>query len=161
MQPFIHSLEEVSLDIGISIPILAIIINTIAPEIPEKISIMMLARKEAAGTSIPIVNVLGSKILNITLLFAVAVFVSMIYHGFTTKIPVTDILWYEMILVRAITIAALIPMLKLTKYENRYSDTCFIYSRYNSTVFLVSVIGIYLFVYNDIHQPYIDLISKY
>ena len=111
-EPFIHALEEVSLDLGISVPILAIIISTIAPEIPEKISIMMLARKGAAGTLIPIVNILGSKILNITLLFAVAVFVSMIYHGFTTKIPVTDILWYKMTLVTAITIAALIPMLR-------------------------------------------------
>ncbi|MBI5133317.1 MAG: sodium:calcium antiporter [Thaumarchaeota archaeon] len=111
-EPFIHALEGVSLDFGISVAILAIIISPIAGEMPEKISLMILARKGAAGTSIAVANVLGSKILNNTLLFAVAVFAAMLYHGFTADIPVTNILWYQMILVTAITIISLIPMLR-------------------------------------------------
>jgi cation:H+ antiporter len=111
-EPFIHALEGVSLDFGVSVVILAIIISPIAGEMPEKISMMILARKGAAGTSIAVANVLGSKILNNTLLFAVAVFAAMTYHGFTSEIPVTNILWYQMILVTVITIVALIPMLR-------------------------------------------------
>ena len=73
---------------------------------------MILARKGAAGTSIAVANVLGSKILNNSLLLAVAIFGAMMYHGFTTEIPVTNILWYQMIIVTVITIVALIPLLR-------------------------------------------------
>ncbi|MBE44169.1 MAG: hypothetical protein CMO16_03170 [Thaumarchaeota archaeon] len=111
-KPFIHALEGVSLDFGISVAILAIIISPIAGEMPEKISMMILARKGAAGTSIAVANVLGSKILNNSLLLAVAIFGAMMYHGFTTEIPVTNILWYQMIIVTVITIVALIPLLR-------------------------------------------------
>jgi len=111
-EPFIHALEGVSHDFGVPVAILAIIISPIAGEMPEKISMMILARKGAAGTSIAVANVLGSKILNNTLLFGVAVFAAMTYHGFTAEIPVTNMLWYQMIIVTAITIIALIPMLR-------------------------------------------------
>ena len=69
--PFIHALEGFSVDIGVSAIILAVIISPIAQEMPEKISLMILARKGALGASIAIANVLGSKILNNTLLLAV------------------------------------------------------------------------------------------
>jgi cation:H+ antiporter len=111
-EPFIHALEGTSIDFGISVAILAIIISPIAGEMPEKISMMILARKGAAGTSIAVANVLGSKILNNSLLFAVAIFGGMVYHGFTSEIPVTNILWYQMVLVTVVTIIALIPMLR-------------------------------------------------
>jgi cation:H+ antiporter len=111
-EPFIHALEGTSIDFGISVAILAIIISPIAGEMPEKISMMILARKGAAGTSIAVANVLGSKILNNSLLFAVAIFGGMLYHGFTSEIPVTNILWYQMVLVTVVTIIALIPMLR-------------------------------------------------
>ncbi|MGZ5546385.1 MAG: sodium:calcium antiporter, partial [Nitrososphaeraceae archaeon] len=62
-EPFIHSLEGVSVEFGISAVVLAVIISPIAGEMPEKISMMILARKGAAGASIAIANVLGSKIL--------------------------------------------------------------------------------------------------
>jgi len=111
-EPFIHSLEGFAVDAGISVVILAVIISPIAGEMPEKISLMILARKGAAGTSIAVANVLGSKILNNTLLLAVAVFGAMAYHGFFADIQVTPILWYQMILVTVITIVAMIPMLR-------------------------------------------------
>jgi cation:H+ antiporter len=78
--PFIHSLEGFSAEIGVSVIVLAVIISPIAGEMPEKISLMILARKGALGASIAIANVLRSKILNNTLLLAVAGFGAM-YHA--------------------------------------------------------------------------------
>ncbi len=111
-EPFVHSLEGFALDSGVSVVVLAVIISPIAGEMPEKISMIFLARKGASGASIAVANVLGSKILNNTLLLAVAVFAAMTYRGFTTKIPNTSILEYQMILVTVITIIALVPMFR-------------------------------------------------
>ena len=111
-EPFIHSLQGLSVDVGISAIILAVIISPIAGEMPEKISLMILARKGADGASIAISNVLGSKILNNTLLLAVAVFGSMYHGGFFSAIGVNTLLSYQMILVTVVTIVALIPMFK-------------------------------------------------
>jgi cation:H+ antiporter len=108
--PFVQALEGVSVDIGVSVVILAVIISPIAGEMPEKISMILLARKGSAGASIAVANVLGSKILNNTLLLSVAIFAAMSYRGFSTKIPNTTILENQMILVTVITIIALIPM---------------------------------------------------
>ena len=108
--PFIRSLEGFSIEVGISGIVLAVIISPIAGEMPEKISMMLLARKGAAGASIAVANVLGSKILNNTLLLAVAVFGAMYHGGFYTNIEANPILQYQMILVTTVTILALIPM---------------------------------------------------
>jgi cation:H+ antiporter len=110
--PFIHSMQGLSLEIGISAIILAVIISPIAGEMPEKISMMILARKGAAGASIAIANVLGSKILNNTLLLAVAVFGAMFHAGFYTTIELTTVLLYQVILVTVVTIIALLPLFK-------------------------------------------------
>jgi cation:H+ antiporter len=110
--PFIHSMQGFSLEIGISVIILAVIISPIAGEMPEKISMMILARKGAAGASIAIANVLGSKILNNTLLLAVAVFGAMYHAGFYTTIELTPVLLYQVVLVTVVTIIALIPLFK-------------------------------------------------
>jgi len=111
-EPFVHGLEGVALDSGISVVVLAVIISPIAGEMPEKISMILLARKGAHGASIAVANVLGSKILNNTLLLAVAIFAAMSYQGFATKIPNTSLLEDQMILVTVITIIALIPMFR-------------------------------------------------
>jgi cation:H+ antiporter len=111
-EPFVHALEGVSVDIGVSVVVLAVIVSPIAGEMPEKISMILLARKGASGASIAVANVLGSKILNNTLLLSVAIFAAMSYKGFTAKIPNTAILENQMILVTVITIIALIPMFK-------------------------------------------------
>jgi len=110
--PFIHSMQGFSIEIGISAIILAVIISPIAGEMPEKISMMILARKGAAGASIAIANVLGSKILNNTLLLAVAVFGAMFHAGFYTTIELTTVLLYQVILVTVVTIIALVPLFK-------------------------------------------------
>jgi cation:H+ antiporter len=108
----IHSLEGLSVEIGISTVVLAVIISPIAGEMPEKISMMILARKGAAGASIAIANVLGSKILNNTLLLAVAVFAAMYSFGFDKVIEMTEILYYQIILVTIVTILAVLPMFR-------------------------------------------------
>lgn len=110
--PFIHSLEGYSTEVGISVIILAVIISPIAGEMPEKISMILLARKGAAGASIAVANVLGSKILNNTLLLAVAVFGAMYHGGFFVSIEANPILEYQMILVTAVTLIAVGMMFK-------------------------------------------------
>jgi cation:H+ antiporter len=110
--PFIQSLQGFSLEVGVSVIILAVIISPIAGEMPEKISMMLLARKGAAGASIAVANVLGSKILNNTLLLAVAVFGAMYHGGFYTSIALNPILEYQMILVTVVTIGAIAMMFK-------------------------------------------------
>jgi cation:H+ antiporter len=111
-EPFIHSLKGISIDIGISAIVLSVIISPIAGEMPEKLSLMILARKGAHGASIAISNVLGSKILNNTLLLAIAVFGAIYHGGFLSTIGANTLLSYQMVLVTVVTIAALIPMLK-------------------------------------------------
>jgi cation:H+ antiporter len=111
-EPFVHSLEGLAIESGISVVVLAIIIAPIAGEMPEKISMMILARKGAAGASIAVANVLGSKILNNTLLLAIAVFGAMSFRGLTERISNTPLLEYQMILVTVITLVAIIPILK-------------------------------------------------
>jgi cation:H+ antiporter len=119
-EPFIHSLEGLSAEIGISAVVLAVIISPIAGEMPEKISMMILARKGAAGASIAIANVLGSKILNNTLLLAVAVFAAMYSFGFHKVIEITEILYYQIILVTIVTIVAVLPMMFRKKIGLRF-----------------------------------------
>ena len=111
-EPFVNALEGVSVDLGVSVVILAVIISPLAGEMPEKISMIFLARKGAGGASIAVANVLGSKILNNTLLLSIAVFAAISYRGITTKIPNTVMLENQMILVTVITIIALIPMFR-------------------------------------------------
>ncbi len=111
-EPFVQSLQSYSADVGISVAILAVIISPIAGEMPEKISMIMLARKGSKGVSIALANVLGSKIVNNTLLLSVAIFAVMAYRGLSAKIPSTPLLEDQMILVTAITIVALIPLFR-------------------------------------------------
>lgn len=110
--PFIHSLQTFSEDIGVSTMVLAVIISPIAGEMPEKISMMILARKGAAGAAIAIANVLGSKILNNSLLLGVAILAAMYHGGFFTTIQNSELLWFQMVLATSITIVALIPLFR-------------------------------------------------
>ena len=110
--PFIHSLQGYSIEVGVSVIVLAVIISPIAGEMPEKISMILLARKGAAGASIAVANVLGSKILNNTLLLAVAVFGVAYHGGINAIIEASEILQYQIILVTVVTMAAVAMMFK-------------------------------------------------
>jgi cation:H+ antiporter len=79
---------------------------------PEKISMMVLARKGAAGASIAIANVLGSKVLNNSLLLGIAVFAAMYHGGFFTIIANSSMLSFQMILATSITLISLIPLFR-------------------------------------------------
>jgi cation:H+ antiporter len=110
--PFIDSLQGFSIEVGLSVIVLAVIISPIAGEMPEKISMILLARKGAAGASIAVANVLGSKILNNTLLLAVAVFGAVYHGGLGAVIEPTEILRYQIVLVTAVTMIAVAMMFR-------------------------------------------------
>ncbi len=110
--PFIASMEGFAVDSGVSAVILAVVISPIAGEMPEKVSMMILARKGELGASIAVANVLGSKIFNNTLLLAVAVFGAMASGGFFSRIQATPILGYQMVLTTSVTVLAILPMLR-------------------------------------------------
>ncbi|MDQ4073969.1 MAG: hypothetical protein M3162_06655 [Thermoproteota archaeon] len=110
--PFINSLQTFSVDIGVSTVVLAVIISPIAGEMPEKISMMILARKGAAGAAVAIANVLGSKVLNNSLLLGVAILAAMYHGGFFTTIENSSMLWFQMMLATSNTIIALIPLFR-------------------------------------------------
>ena len=67
---------------------------------------MLLARKGAQGTSIAIANVLGSKILNNTLLLAFAVFGAAYYSGLGVTIARSPILSFQIVLTTVVTLIA-------------------------------------------------------
>ena len=96
------------MDIGVSVVVLAVITTPIAGEMPEKISMIMLARRSGSGASIA--PVLGSEILNNTLFLAFAVFASMRQIGFYVNIEPKPSLSYQVILVTVFILIALIPM---------------------------------------------------
>jgi len=75
---------------------------------------MILARKGAAGAAIAIANVLGSKILNNSLLLGVAIIAAMYHGGFFTVIHNSELLWFQMVLATSITVVALIPLFRRT-----------------------------------------------
>ncbi|MDE1726478.1 MAG: sodium:calcium antiporter [Thaumarchaeota archaeon] len=110
--PFVNTLQGTASDLGLSVVVLAVIVSPIAGEMPEKISMILLARKGSNGASIAIANVLGSKIVNNTLLLSVAIFAAIGYKGLGTTIKNTSLLENQMILVTVITIVALIPMFR-------------------------------------------------
>lgn len=110
--PFIEALKGFAKETGVSAVILAVIISPIAGEMPEKLSMVLLVRKGEAGANIAVANVLGSKILNNTLLLAVAVFGAMAYGGFYSQIAPTPILIAQMVLVTSVTVLAIVPMFR-------------------------------------------------
>ena len=110
--PFINALEGFAAQTGVSVVVLAVIISPIAGEMPEKLSMVLLARKGKTGADIAVANVLGSKILNNTLLLAVAIFGAMAYGGFNSQITPTPILSYQIVLVTSVTVFAIVPMFR-------------------------------------------------
>ncbi|HLI45699.1 MAG TPA: hypothetical protein VKU94_00720, partial [Geobacterales bacterium] len=77
--PFTEDLETFSQEIGVPAVILSLIIAPIGGEMPEKISMFMLARKGGKSVEISIGNVFGSKILNNTLLVTFFIAGALVY----------------------------------------------------------------------------------
>ena len=95
------------MDIGVSVVVLAVITTPIAGEMPEKISMIMLARRSGSGASIA--PVLGSEILNNTPFLAL-LYLQPCQVGFYVNIEPKPSLSYQVILVTVFILIALIPM---------------------------------------------------
>ena len=105
-EPFIHSLEGFAGVIGVSSVAVAVILSPLAGEMPEKISIMLLARKGERGVTISIANVLGSKILNNTLLISIMIFTAALFSGTDTIINPGGLLKFQVYWTGILTILA-------------------------------------------------------
>lgn len=105
-EPFIHSIEKFAGGIGVSVAVIAVILSPLAGEMPEKISVMLLARRGKRGVSISIANVLGSKILNNTLLLSVMIFGATLFHGGNTVINPNGLLRFQVYWTGILTILA-------------------------------------------------------
>ncbi|MFQ6134514.1 MAG: hypothetical protein ACE5KU_01700 [Nitrososphaerales archaeon] len=133
-EPFVLSLEELAVGTGISAAVIAVILSPIAGEMPEKLSMMILARKGERGVSISVANVLGSKILNNTLLLAVMVFAA----SFTNPvINPTGLLTFEVYWATVITLLALFLM-----FDRRLTlrDGLILMALYATTIILQFII---------------------
>lgn len=105
-EPFIHSIEKFAGGIGVSAAVIAVILSPLAGEMPEKISVMMLAGRGKRGVSISIANVLGSKVLNNTLLLSIMIFGAALYHGVDTVINPNGLLRFQVYWTGILTILA-------------------------------------------------------
>jgi len=95
--PFTKDIKILSLEIGIPAAILSLLIAPIAGEMPEKLSLMILARKGGKSVEISIGNIFGSKILNNTLLITTfilgAIFGANVYHIESNDVTFLIVAW--------------------------------------------------------------------
>ncbi|MFQ5712245.1 MAG: sodium:calcium antiporter [Candidatus Geothermarchaeales archaeon] len=105
-EPFVHSLEGVAAEIGTPAAVVAVILSPLAGEMPEKISMMFLARKGGEAVSISVANVLGSKVLNNTLLLSCMILGAVYFHGLDTLINPNGLLMFEVYWAGVMTILA-------------------------------------------------------
>jgi cation:H+ antiporter len=105
-EPFIHSIEKFAGGTGVSAAVIAVILSPLAGEMPEKISVILLARRGERGVSISIANVLGSKVLNNTLLLSVMIFGATLSYGVNTVINPNGLLRFQVYWTGILTILA-------------------------------------------------------
>ncbi|MEK0325734.1 MAG: hypothetical protein QQN63_08520, partial [Nitrosopumilus sp.] len=130
--PFVLALEGVSVAIGVAPIVIALILSPIAGEMPEKLAIIILARKGERGVSIAVANVLGSKILNNTLLLAVMIFAA--FYTVTPVIQPTGILPFTVLWAAVITLVAIFLMARRRRLVLR--DAVILTSLYIGTIAL-------------------------
>jgi cation:H+ antiporter len=106
--PFIDSVKNFSAEAGIPAVILALLIAPIAGEMPEKLSLYILARKGGKSLEITIGNIFGSKILNNTLLITTFIVAVIIDTGKITSIPSHEITFILVAWTAILTIVAMI-----------------------------------------------------
>lgn len=118
-EPFLTSLEGFSSEVSVPSAVVAVILSPIAGEMPEKVSMMILARKGEKGVSISIANILGSKVLNNTLLLAVMLLVASANEGSGLLISSSKLLSFEVYWTAIITILGVMLMFdrKLTRRD--------------------------------------------
>ncbi len=80
-EPFVHSISELSVQIGITALFLALVISPIASELPEKISAYILTAKSLKGAEMAVANFVGSKVQNNSLLFGLMAVVAILINN--------------------------------------------------------------------------------
>jgi cation:H+ antiporter len=118
-EPFVHSLEDLAVALALPSMVVAVILSPIAGEMPEKLSVMILARQGEMGVDIAIANVLGSKILNNSLLLGVMVLSAVAAQGVEATIPAETLFTLQVYWTAVITFLALFLLLdkRLTRRE--------------------------------------------
>jgi cation:H+ antiporter len=127
-EPFVKSVEEIAISIGIPAAIVAIILSPIAGELPEKFSMMILASKGGEAVSISIANVLGSKILNNTLLLACMIFGAVYFYGYSLVIQPNGLLLFMVYWTAILTLISTSLMFdrKLTRSDGLLLTTLYV-----------------------------------
>ncbi len=109
-EPFVEGIKEGARLAGLPEAALALVLSPLAGEMPEKLSVIMLARSGEEGARISIGNVLGSKILNNTLLLAVMILAASMAHGPGYVIAGTRLLYFQMYWAAILTVMAVMLM---------------------------------------------------
>lgn len=118
-EPFVQALETTATALALPSVVIAVVLSPIAGEMPEKLSVLLLARQGKVGVDIAIANVLGSKILNNSLLLGLMVLAAAFAHGPATTIPAEALFTFQVYWTAVITFLALFLMLdkRLTRRE--------------------------------------------
>ncbi len=104
--PFVRCIESFSHELTVPSAVVAVVLSPIAGEMPEKISIMLIARKGGREAEISIGNIFGSKILNNTLLLSIMIFCSCLSFGLDKVIYSTNLLFFQSYWAAVLTIIA-------------------------------------------------------
>lgn len=116
-EAFTSSLNNIALGLGIPAIVFALIISPLAAEMPEKASLIFLARKGGESVDTMIGTIFGSKILNSSLLITMFIFLHYILFGDKILFSYTGI--FEALLALGVAVIATVFMLdrKVTKIE--------------------------------------------
>ena len=116
-ETFTSSLNSIAISIGIPAIVLTLVVSPLAAEMPEKVSLIFLARKGGESIDTMIGTIFGSKILNSSLLITMFIVLHSLIFG--SKISFDYIGFLEALLSMLVAIIATILMIdrKVTKIE--------------------------------------------
>jgi cation:H+ antiporter len=120
--PFVHALEDLALALALPSMVVAVILSPVAGEMPEKLSVMLLARQGTMGVDIAIANVLGSKILNNSLLLGIMMLSVVAARGWDAIVPAEALFTLQVYWTAVITFLALFLLVdkRLTRREGGF-----------------------------------------
>jgi len=118
-EPFVQTIEDLATELAVPAAIMGALVSPVAGEMPEKLSVILLARRGRMGVDMAIANVLGSKILNNSLLLGVMILAAAYSYGPTAQIPSGALLSFQVYWTAVLTFLALLFVVdkKLTRKE--------------------------------------------
>ncbi len=125
-EPFVEAIGDLSLEIGISALVLALVISPLASEMPEKISAFILTCKDIKGAEMSIANFIGSKVQNNSLLFGIMILLASSVMGVPIVDTTKDILLLLVMTLTTIVGIKLTYDLKLHPREGFYAVILYI-----------------------------------